>query len=588
MISAAGQPPQAFRPGLLALLVAVLAAYVASPVVSYDFVAFDDDINIVANPHLGPPSRESLAWMWTDVVQMRRYVPVGWMIFSAGYALTGLSAEGYHALGVGLHALNALLVFAIVRRLLGRYAGDLAAPRREGAAFVAALLWACHPMRAETIGWCSGLLYATSGAFALGSVCAYLRGGDSPARVRWVALAWGLFALSVLSYPMSMGLAGVFVAIDLADWRTRGELRRHWLLEKALLALPALVSGFIAWTSAKQASPMWPQVMTWQDDQFLYRIGRSFAAAGYHLWRPWWPVDLTPAPTLLLPGNVGLAASGLALIATVATVLLWRRIRWAGALLLLAQFSLLAPLLGWTEEIFFPADRYGYLAGIVLVAGIALAGVRLPPRLAVALAVPALALLSALQRAQLTIWRDTPALMAHVVEQTDNPMARSFYTRWWVNFHTQRGEWGQAHEVVAQAVIRGPEDVAAEIRHAFQDAETRRIPGQASGAAKAHHRLALDLSKQGRSIEAEEHFRAALRVTPRFGQAAFNFALFLIRHGRLDEASSIYSFHVAPVPLADVSTAARRHLLGILRDQHLATGDPARAAALERAIGRLQ
>lgn len=575
------------RPGLLALLVAVAALYVAHPVVGYDFVAFDDDINIVSNPHLGPPSGGTLAWMWTDVAQMRRYVPVGWMAFSTGYALTGLSAEGYHMLGIGLHALNALLVFAVLRRLLGRCVGGVSAGRRDGTACLAALLWACHPMRAETIGWCSGLLYATSGAFALGSVWAYLRGGDSPMRARWVALAWGLFALSLLAYPMSMGLVGVFIAIDLADGRLRGERSRRLLVEKGLLAIPAVASALIAWVAAKQASTLWPQVLTWGDDQFLYRVGRGFAAAGYYLWHPWWPVGLTPTPSLLLPGGGGLVVSGVVLIVAIAVVLLWRRVRWACALLLLAHLALLAPLLGWTEELYFPSDRYGYLAGVVLLAGLALGSTRLPARLAGALGALVIGVLTALQHEQLKIWRDTPALMARVTDQTDNALAKSFYTRWWVNFHTQRGEWDHARDVVALAESRGPAGVAAEVRQAFQESESQRVPGQASGAARAHHRLALDFAQQGRAIEAENHFRAALRVTPQFGQAAFNFALFLIRSGRLDEAVAVYSFHVAPVPLADVPTDARRHILGIFRDRHQAAGDTARAALFERALGRL-
>ncbi|HEY1111051.1 MAG TPA: hypothetical protein VGE76_20515, partial [Opitutaceae bacterium] len=64
-------------------------------------------------------------------------------------------------------------------------------------------------------------------------------------------------------------------------------------------------------------------------------------------------------------------------------------------------------------------------------------------------------------------------------------------------------------------------------------------------------------------------------------------ALFLIRRGRLDDALAIYSFHVAPVPLTDVPTDARRHILGLFRDRHHAAGDAARAALFERALGRL-
>ena len=40
------------------------------------FLLWDDNINIVANPHLREFSAEKLRWMFTDVSYMRRYVPL--------------------------------------------------------------------------------------------------------------------------------------------------------------------------------------------------------------------------------------------------------------------------------------------------------------------------------------------------------------------------------------------------------------------------------------------------------------------------------------------------------------------------------
>lgn len=573
---------------LLAALVAAAAAWNVRSVADYAFVAFDDDVNIVFNSHLGPPGRDSLAWMWTDTGQMRRYVPLGWMILSSAYWLSGLSPAGYHALGIALHALNALLVFLVLRRVLERYTGGITEARRDSIAVIAALFWAWHPMRAETVAWSSGLLYGLSGAFALGSAWAYLRGLDSVKRGRWVVGAWGLFTLSLLAYPMSLGLAGVFIVIDLAEWRARSEWRRRWWVEKALFILPALAAVAVAWFTAKQAGAMWTQPQGLGDGDLLHRLGRGLAAAGYYLWRPWWPVDLTPAPTLLLPGGAGFLAGWLVLAGAAVLFLGWRRTRWAAALLLLAHLAVLAPVLGWTERMYYPADRYGYLAGVVLAAGIALACARLPEPPVKMIGCIVLGLLLSLQRTQLAIWRDTDALLAQIVHRAENMLVKSFYARWWTDFHARRGEWLEAHSVVARVEADGPAGIAAEARHSLAAAEREHLSKQVPAAAMVHHQLALDFARQGRPIEAEEHFRAALRVAPQFGQAAFNFALHLLRQERDDEAAAIYSFHVAPSSLVMVPAEARLHLLDLLHKHYLSAGKTTQASAFDKALTRLR
>lgn len=583
---AARQAPQRIF-WLLAALVAVAAAWSVHPVADFAFVAFDDDVNIIFNPHLGPPGSESLAWMWTDTAQMRRYVPLGWAVFSVGYWLTGLSPEGYHALGIVLHVLNAVLVLGVLRQVLARYAGGMTETRRHATAAIAALVWAWHPMRAETAAWSSGLLYGLSGAFALASVGVYLRSLDSPNRGRWVCGAWGLFTLSLLSYPMSLGLAGVFVVIDLAERRLRGGPRLRWVVEKALFVLPALAAAAVAWLSAKHASAMWTPPSDLIDGDLLRRLGRTAAAAGYYLWRPWWPVGLTPAPTLLLPGGAGFLPGWLVLAATAAIFIGWRRTRRTATLLLGAHLSLLAPVLGWTERLYYPADRYGYLAGVVLVVGIALASARLPGRLAAGLGILSLACLLPLQRAQIAVWRETDALLAHIVRNAEQGSVKSFYARWWMDFHLRRGQWEQARTVVTKIAHQGSGEIAADLRQSLAAAERESLSQPVPAVARTHHQLALDFARQGRPIEAEEHFRAALRTTPQFSQAAFNFALHLVRLGRFHEAAALYSFHVAPAPLAEVPVDARRHFLGLLRAHHLAAGNAAQAAALDRALARL-
>jgi hypothetical protein len=95
---------------LWGILVAVLTWWTAREVVDFDFVAWDDEYNIVVNPHLGPPSASTIHWMFTDTQYMRRYIPFGWLGFSLAYGASGLSPVAYHTANLALHASNAFLL----------------------------------------------------------------------------------------------------------------------------------------------------------------------------------------------------------------------------------------------------------------------------------------------------------------------------------------------------------------------------------------------------------------------------------------------------------------------------------------------
>jgi hypothetical protein len=73
----------------------------------------DDDVNVTLNPHMGGLSADRLAWMFTDWSYVRRYIPLGWLNFSATYEFAGLTRP-YHAVGARPLRLNCALVFAPV------------------------------------------------------------------------------------------------------------------------------------------------------------------------------------------------------------------------------------------------------------------------------------------------------------------------------------------------------------------------------------------------------------------------------------------------------------------------------------------
>jgi tetratricopeptide (TPR) repeat protein len=581
----------------MALAVGVVAAWNAQAVLAFDFVAFDDDINILFNPHLGPPGRTALEWMFTDGSYMRRYVPLGWLGFSLVYACTGLAPAGYHIAGLILHAGNAALVFWTLRYLLRRYDPGRSAGAMTLAAGGGAAFWALHPMRAETVGWASGLLYGVSGCFALCAVIAVFRSYDASNRRHraiWLVAATLLHAGSVFTYPMSIGLVAVFILIAWAERVRSGttETRATRIPGTAMVCLPGLSAALMSFVAGQRASSFWNPTSVVGERDGMERVLQAFAAWFDYLWRPWWPVELTPAPTWLLDFESGQLIAGVSLVVVAGTtVALFARARWRRSLLLLwlAHGALLSPMLGLTEKVHFAANRYHYLPAVVVSAAIAFVLVRAAGRgrwLAFVAVAAVITILAFLQRGQLGIWRDTDTLMQRIVARADHAGYRSTSYERWVRFHLHEGRPGTARRILVEAAENEPAEVLAAARAAVSAGAAAAARGTA--AAIQHHALALDFTRRGRSAEAGEHFRAALAFAPPYEEAAFNYAMFLARHGDTQAALHVYLNRVAPAPTAAVPAAARARLLAVLAENFFAQRQPQLGlAAVDRALAHL-
>src|SRR5437867_8146399 len=88
--------------------------------------------------------------------RMGHYAPLAWLSHAVDFALSGTDPSGWHRDNLVLHALNAVLVFFLAMRLV-----SAAQPMRARehplalrlAAAAAALLFAAHPLRAESVAW---------------------------------------------------------------------------------------------------------------------------------------------------------------------------------------------------------------------------------------------------------------------------------------------------------------------------------------------------------------------------------------------------------------------------------------------------
>src|SRR5438067_3730294 len=119
----------------LLLLAAALAAFGASLGSGFHF----DDYAIFSDPLLGSASG------WRAVWGLRQTRPLTYLTFWLNRQIGGGDPLGYHLLNLALHLGAVVLAWECLRRLIG-----------ERAAFIAAAIFAIHPLQAEAVDYIWG------------------------------------------------------------------------------------------------------------------------------------------------------------------------------------------------------------------------------------------------------------------------------------------------------------------------------------------------------------------------------------------------------------------------------------------------
>ena len=151
----------------LALGVLVFSITVAAflPALQGQFLNWDDGLLFTKNLDYRGLGPAQLRWMFTTTLN-GHYIPLTWLTLGLNYTLGGMNPWGYHLLSLLLHATNAVLFYLVARRLLaaalnrsadGTVAGpdDLVGGQGsvDAGALVAALVFAIHPQRVESVAW---------------------------------------------------------------------------------------------------------------------------------------------------------------------------------------------------------------------------------------------------------------------------------------------------------------------------------------------------------------------------------------------------------------------------------------------------
>jgi len=543
---------------LVPVLIALVTVAAFLPMLQNQFV-WDDEKNLLNNPHYRGLGWIQLRWMWTTF-HMGQYIPLTWMTFGLDYLLWGMKPVGYHVTSLLLHATSAVAFYFVAFRIL-RIALPASVERGQAtlalSAGFAALLFALHPLRVESVAWATERRDVLSGLFYLLTILVYLRARERGERGNgWYWESLGLFACALLSKSMAVSLPVVLLILDVyplgrlggsIGWW--GEHARRAYIEKipfVLLAVAASVIAFLALFHIQNLAPL---------DQLsmLGRLAVSAYSLTFYLWKTAVPVNLSPlyelhelnpwAPPYLLSYGAVVALTVLALASR-------RRVPGLPAVWL-AYVVILLPVLGvFQNGPQVAADRYTYLAGLgwAVLAGAALiSGWRRRTLLVAGLVVCVLLAMGLLTWNQLRAWHDPETLWSHALGiDPKSSIAEN-------NLGTALADQGKVAEAVQhhrQALHLNPSYALAHYNWGNALAQQGKLAEaighyeQALGIkpdfADAHNNWGSALTQQGKEAEAIEHYEQALRLKPDSADAHYNVGTALAQQGKFAEAIGHY------------------------------------------------
>jgi tetratricopeptide (TPR) repeat protein len=538
------QGPKAWSRGdwtfALLLIAAIFAAY--QPVWHAGFI-WDDDLYVTGNPLLTAP--DGLWRIWFSQDALSQYFPLVYTTLRVEHAFWGLAPLGYHCVNIFLHAINALLLWRLLVRLV------------IPGAWLAAAIFALHPVQVESVAWVTELKNVEMGFFFLLSLLAWTAFNrvGTPRRRRFYFLSLVFYALALFSKTTACTLPAVLLLIP---WLRGERITRRTVLEVMPYVAMGLGMGLLTvwWERYHQGA---------QGRGFTIGLLERLLIAGRGVWfyldKLFWPAKLTfsyPRWTLS-PANPVAWLWLLALCGFGGTAFFARRRIGRGAFAALAFFVVtLCPMLGllmlYTFRYTFVADHYQYLACIGPIALVSAGAERLHrlSRQRHPFAVPSvcallLGALGILTWRQSGTYRDIETLWRTTIAR--NPQSWMAHN----NLGMEMDRQGRAREAIAEyieALQIGPD--SPETHYNYANALHRQRRTQEAIAeyreafrldpayAQAHYNLGNALSDEGRTQEAIAEYREACRLHPAYADAHYNLADSLFAEGRRDEAIDQY------------------------------------------------
>jgi tetratricopeptide (TPR) repeat protein len=578
--------PEAKREILTFVALSVLAFVPYANTLLNSFV-YDDYYQVVENPyvHSFRYLREiftTTVWSFQGAQGISNYyrplMSFGYLLF---YQIAGAVPFSFHLANILLNVVAVLLVFSVMRRLSGERVG-----------WVAAGLFALHPLHTESVAWVAGVTDLELAVFYLMTFLFYLRLPEPGKGRAWRAAMCGSFVFALLSKEQAMTLPVLltlfehFYRDDRATTSLREKAWRYgplWGVAGLYLIARGIMLGGVA-SVVSRPSLAWYEVVL-----------SGISLLGRYLWKLVWPAHFSAyyvfhRSSHFTDRSVLLALLGLAICGTL-FLLLWRRAHLVSFAFVLI-FLPLGPVLNakWMPASVF-AERYLYLPSIgfcwlLAWAGVALWRSEVPLFLRpLSRAVPLMLIAIAFPYAVKTVarnrdWRSGEVLFTKTLEQGDTSLIRGNLGAIYFN----NGDLDAAEREWLEALASGPTNAFALdnlglLRQRQQRyVESLDYSGRALRArpnyVNGHLNLAETLRRMDRPAEAEWHYRVATAISPLSVRAHNSYGEFLFDTERLQDAQIEYERSVRVDPSEDAYDR--------LGDIYQAYNDPARAESAYR------
>lgn len=596
--------------GLLGFIVVIVVVTIAAflPTFRNDFVKWDDDVNLVNNEMIQGLWPKNIEWMFRTT-HNGPYQPLSWMTYALDYAIWGLNPVGYHLTSLLLHTAGAVVFFLVARRLLGYIVAvrdDEHPVGRSVAAAVAALIFAVHPLRVESVAWATERRDVLSGLLFFLALLAYLRArapavGQQESPGRSLGTTFVLFVAALLSKGTTVVFPIVLLALDVYPLRRlRGGIRawfaresREVWIEKLPFLIVAVLAGLVAIRGQTQAGAL----LSLAERDLPSRFAVAFYAPAFYLWKTIVPTKLSPLyewPVDFSPVAWPILLSVVLVVAITVLVIRFRPVWPAGLTMWLVYLIFLAPILvPFQAGGHLAADRYTYLSCTVwaIFVGALVMTCWVVRGRSLGIAASVLASLAIVGLAGLTfeqtrVWRNTWDMWSHVLKV--DPKCWHAYCGLG-NELRERKEYDRALEMLNKGLEINDEspELQNSVGRVYTDlgeyAESlpyyRRAITLNERLMAPHFNLGVALLHVGRDEEALESLQRALGIDPTFGQAHYRLGQAHIRLGRTAESAS------NAAAARQHYERARDHLLMARRQKR---DDPQLAETLRQLMNKLE
>jgi len=532
---------------------------------------WDDRILITDNANVKASDGLYRLWVATDSPDYWPMTSSAWWL---EWRLWGDHPAGFHLVNIVLHAINALLVWAILRRL------------KVPGSWLAGCVFAVHPVNVATVAWISEQKNTLSMLFYAITILMYLR-FDEDGEWRWYGASLGAFLLALLS-KTAVVMAPVVVLGGL--WWNRGRLRRQDFLRTLPFFVLSLVMGLVTiWYQHPDvagghaiATEGFPARLAVAGLTPWFYLGKTLLPVDLTAIYPKWDID-TSSWTSFVPG--------IALLGCLVWFW-WKRQSWGRPLLFGGGYFVvtLFPMSGFFHQNYqmhsFVADHWLYHSIIGIIALVVAAGVTFCRRegrqrrsIGMVAAAGLLIVLGAATWQRAGVYADDEALWQDTLEK--NPKA------WGAQLNLGQALWraGKIQDAISHyeqalqlkpdcteahldlaGVLLGegrPQEAADHCREVLRlmpdnlgarvdlgnallqmgkmteaVAEYEQVLRTKPDFAEAHSDLANALFRQGRLTEATEHWEQAVRLNPDYADAHQNLGMALLRAGRVAEAEA--------------------------------------------------